>query len=191
MATVESVLFTVERSGGEVTIDDGGLLVFESADARFAAPDAVDAVVTVSVNGNRLEVGAIAIGGQLFLTDPVSGAWQDATGTIEFDPAKIFDPDVGIAAILADGFTDVVLVDDADERLHLSATVLADDVTTLTSGLVTEQAAADVWIDPVTMLVDEIRFDTPVDTGIASWSVRLTDYGTDVSIVEPETGDGG
>ncbi len=191
MAEVQTVLFTVERSGGEVTIDDGGLLVFESADARYAAPDSVDAVVTVSVGGNRLEVGAIAIAGRLWLTDPISGAWQDATGTVDFDPAKIFDPTTGIATILADGLTDVVLVDDGDARLHLSATVLADDVTTLTSGLVTEEADADVWIDPVTLLVDEILFDTPVDTGIASWSVRLSDYGADVKVVEPDTGDGG
>ena len=190
MAAIETVHFSVERSGAEVSIDEAGLLVFSAAEGRFAAPHSADAVVTVTLGGSALEIGAVAIAGELWLTNPISGAWEDAAGTVDFDPSTIFDPDTGIAAILAEGFTEVTLVDDDPRRLHLAATVAAADVTTLTSGLVTEQATADVWIDPATMLVDEIRFDTPVAAGVATWSVLLSNYGAEVSIVQPDTGDG-
>lgn len=189
MAAIESVSFEVTKTGADVTIDDAGLVAFESADARFSAPSSADAVVEVLLLGNRVELGAIAIDGTLWLTDPLSGAWQDATGTIDFDPAKIFSTDTGVAKILESGLTDSVLDSaepDGDGLLHLSGVVAADDVDTLTSGLVSEEARAEVAIDAETSLVQTISFDTPLDDGIATWLVELSDYDADVEIVPPD-----
>ena len=189
MAAIESVAFTVSRSGAEVSIDEAGLVVFESADARFAAPTSADAVVAVLLLGNRIELGAVAIDGTLYLTDPLTGAWQDATGTIAFDPAKIFSPTEGVASVLGDGLTGAVLesdVADATGLLYLSGVVNAADVDTLTSGLVSQEATARFAIDADTSLVDRIDFDTPIDDGVATWLVELADYGADVTIVAPD-----
>ncbi|MEZ5230416.1 MAG: LppX_LprAFG lipoprotein, partial [Acidimicrobiales bacterium] len=169
------------------------LVVFESASGRFAAPRSADAVVAVDLMGNRVELGAVALDGVLYLTDPLTGAWQDATGTIDFDPATIFSVDEGIAAVLASGMADTSLrtaEPDDDGLLHLTGTVSPDDVATLTSGLVSEPATAEVSIDAATSLVRTITFDTPLDNGVASWLVELSDYGADVTIEPPDLGDG-
>ena len=47
MGTVDTVAFTIERSGAPVHIDTNGLLVFNKAVGRFAAPTSADALVTV------------------------------------------------------------------------------------------------------------------------------------------------
>ncbi len=189
MAAIDSVHFQVERSGAEVFIDDAGLVVFEQADGRFATPASADAVVSVLLLGTTIELGAVAIDGQLYLTDPLSGVWQDATGTIAFDPAKIFSADAGIAEVLASGMPTATLQSkspDADGLLRLEGVVDAADVDTLTSGLVSEEASATVSIDAETFLVRSITFDTPIDDSVATWSVELSDYGATVDIVAPD-----
>lgn len=201
MADIESVAFTVTRSGAEVSIDEAGLVVFESADARFAAPAATDAVVSVTLLGNIVELGAVSIDGTLWLTDPLTGGWQDVTGTIAFDPSKIFSPTEGVSHILATELTEVSLASsepDADGLLLLEGIVPATDVDTLTSGLVSAEAEADVLIDADTFLVERITFDTPLDDAAddassdpdntASWLVELSDYNADVMIEAPELG---
>ncbi len=193
MASVESLHFVVRRTGTPVSIDPEGLLVFEEADGRYAAPGSADAVVEVTVLGNRLQVGAVAIDDQLWLTDPITGDWNDATGTIDFDPAGIFRPDTGIAAVLDGGLEGAVLASpepDADGRYQIDATVTADEVSTLTSGLVSLEADATIWIDAETDQVTEILFDTALDDGIATWNVLLSDYGSDVVIEPPDTAGG-
>lgn len=196
MAEIESVAFTVTRDGAEVAIDEAGLVVFESADARFAAPASTEAVVSVTLLGNLVELGAVSIDGTLWLTDPLTGDWQDATGTIAFDPSKIFSPSQGISHILATELTNVSLASndpDADGLLLLQGTVPAIDVDTLTSGLVSAEAQADVLIDADTFVVRRIMFDTPLDedageASIASWLVELSDYNADVTIEAPDLG---
>ncbi len=189
MAAIETVRFSVARSGAEVTIDEAGLVVFDEADGRFAAPASADAVVTVLLLGNRVELGAVAIDGTLYLTDPLTNEWQDVTGTIAFDPAKIFSTSEGIANVLDSGMSTATLTSatpDGDGLLHLEGTVEAADVATLTSGLVSEAATAEIAIDATTSLVETITFDTPIGEETATWLVELSDYGADVEITVPD-----
>lgn len=191
MAAVDTVAFAIERTGGEVFLDDAGAIRFDGAEGRFAAPAAAEAVLDVEALGFATQVGAVAIDGETWLTNPVSGAWEPAPEGLGFDPATLFDPEVGFAALLADGLTDAVLVDpepDDRGRYQVRGTAAAERVATLTGGLVDEPTTIDLWIDAATGRVHEARFDGPAAEGTSAWRLTLADFGADVTITEPDLG---
>ncbi len=191
MADVDTLLFTIELEGADVFIDDGGLIQFQRAEGRYAAPGSADAVVSVVALGLATEVGAVAIDGDVWITNPLTGAWEPAPESLTFDPATIFDAEVGLSALIADGLTNAVLESpepDADGRLHITADVEPARVSTLTSGLVDDVDRVDLWIDQATGHLMEVAFDVGADEGGTSWRLLLTDYGTPVTVNEPELG---
>lgn len=191
MAAVDTVAFTIERTGADVSIDEAGAIRFDAAEGRFAAPAAAEAVLDVEALGFATQVGAVAIDGETWLTNPVSGDWELAPEDLGFDPATLFDPEVGFAALLADGLADPVLVDpepDAQGRYQVRGTAAAERVATLTGGLADEATEIELWIDAGTGRVQEARFESDTAEGPATWHLTLTDYGADVTITEPDVG---
>ena len=187
MAGVETAGFSIEHTGAEVFIDDARRIRFDGAKGRYAAPAKADAVVKVNAMGIATEVGAIAIDGRTWITNPVTGKWQDAPGGLSFDPTILFDPETGWRSLLSEGLQDPVLVagDGDDKRHHVRSTVAADRVSILTGGLVDEPSVLDLWIDPDTDLVSEAGFDVDTDAGPTSWRLHLRNYGDDVTITAP------
>lgn len=185
MAAVEGVTFTIERTGAEVFIDDGENLVFVSADGRFGAPSSADAVVTVELGSATLQVGAVAIDGTIWLTDPVSGGWEEASESLTFDPATLFDPEIGWRALLADDLTDVELVSTEGDTAVITGIAAAERVDVLTGGIVDESAPVELTIDTATDLISSVEFDVDTGDGIAEWRVELDDYGARVDVTAP------
>lgn len=190
MAAVDSVRFELTRSGAEAHLDDGETITFNSADGRFAAPDSADAVVEVAIAGFTTEVGAVAVDGEIWLTNPVTGAWEAAPEELTFNPATLFDPEVGWRALLANGLSDVELVETSADRHRITGTAAAERVDVLTGGLVEAAAPIEVVIDTDTGLLDEVSFDVEVADGTTMWQVVLVDYGTEVMVTVPPL-DGG
>lgn len=192
MAAVESLHFSITRSGASVALDPAGLLMFESAEGRYGAPSSADALITVTALGNRLEVGAIAIDGRLWVTEPLTGRWDEATDLITFDPAALFGAEQGLPAVLRDGLSDTEVVHpvDARGRIQLRGLVGADEVASLVNGMAATEAIVDFWIDAETARVHELRFETGAGDAIASWVIQLDDFDGEVTITPPELGTG-
>ena len=191
MADVDTVLFTIELEGAEVFIDSSGSVGFRTAEGRYAAPSSADAVVGVDAFGLATEVGAIAIDGEVWITNPLTGAWEPAPEAFTFDPAQLFDAEVGFSALLADGLSNAVLVSpdpDQDQRYHITADVDPDRVAALTGGLVDDVDNVDLWVDATSGHLTEVTFDVGITAGGTSWLLLLTDYGSPVTIVEPDLG---
>lgn len=189
MAEVGTAHFTISRSGAEVFIDDGGQFRFDRADGRYARPSSADAVITVNARGFTAEVGAVAIDGNVSLTNPLTGAWEPAPAEFSFNPATLFAPDTGWQSLLAGGLTDAQLVDDDDDdRHHIRATIGAERVAVLTGGLVEEASTVELWIDRDDTRVGELVFDVNVAGATSTWRLTLDDYGADVSITQPSLG---
>lgn len=192
MDEVETASFALERSGAEVFLDDDGSIRFDSAQGRYAAPSSADAVLDVEAMGFATQVGAIVIDGESWITNPVTGRWEPAPPNLTFDPATLFDAEVGFPSLLARGLTGAELVAPAPDdqgRRHVRGTIGADRVATLTGGLVRTETEVDLWIDPDTGLVREVRFDAPAaGGGTSTWRMLLDDYGREVTIAPPEIG---
>lgn len=191
MGEIEAVRFTITRGGATVSIDQAGTLVFDSADGRYGSPGAADAIVTVDFNDIKLRVGAIAIDGTTYVTNPISGRWEAVPDAYEFDPAALFDPDVGWRPLLASGYTDVELIG-LEERgdltvYHLTGTAAEDRVESITAGLVSNQdVELELWIDATTAEVREVTFSATSTNGESFWTLTFTDYGDDITIEPPD-----
>jgi lipoprotein LprG len=191
MASVETAEFTIEQSGAEVHIDEAGLIRFREATGRYAAPASADALLKVAAMGLDTEVGAVAVDGLTWISNPLTGRWESAPEGFSFDPSVLFDPETGWSALLAEGLENPTIVADGGERHHLRGVVDAERVASLTGGLVDEPSEIDLWIDPDTYRVDEVSFDVETDAGMTSWRLVLTGYDTDIVISEPAVGTDG
>ncbi|MDH3500248.1 MAG: LppX_LprAFG lipoprotein [Acidimicrobiia bacterium] len=190
MTAVDTVYFTLERGGAPVYIDSLDTIAFESAEGRYAAPGRAEAVVQVSLVGLNTQIGAVAIDGVTWITNPITGDYEPAPAGYEFDPATLFDPAVGLPLLLdgeLGGATLIGLEDrDGEMRYHVRGTAPAERVEVITARLVRGQdVELDLWLDPVGGEVAEAAFSTEFNAGVTTWRLTFFDYGAEVEITEP------
>lgn len=191
MGSVDTVQFTIERGGEPVYIDAQGFLEFVSATGRYAAPGAAEALVKVSAVGLTTEVGAVVVEGDTWLTNPITGAWEPTPPGYTFDPATLFDPDVGFRALLQDGIPTVEEVGeevvDEETLRHVRFTASGERVEVVTAGLVRDQdVTVDAWINIGTGELRRATFPTSIGQDPTTWDLRLFDYGADIVITPPD-----
>lgn len=191
MGTVETVRFEIERGGEPIYIDNTATLEFKDALGRFVAPQKADAVVKVGISGLNVQIGAIAIDGTIWLSNPISGEWEQAPSQYAFDPTTLFSPEVGWRPLLDGELENAVLVGleerDEEPRYHVTGSAPAIRIETITAGLVSGQDVdVDLWLDPDTGHVLEVTFATETSAGVSTWELRFFDYGDDLEIVPPE-----
>jgi lipoprotein LprG len=168
------------------SIDAADAISLNSVIGRFNVPESADAVVEVEVAGAlTTELGAVAIGGDVWLSDPITGELQPLPPGIDLDPSNFFDPSGGWQPLLED-LADVELVGTEDGLYHLTGTASAERVEVITAGLVDgADVVVDLWIDPVTGLVGRVEFTTDLGDGDAHWVLTLSDYGETFEIEPP------
>ncbi len=192
MGSVNYVRFKIERSGAPVYIDSLDTLNFSSAEGQFAAPSSANAVVTLQVGNLNANIGAIAINGKTWLTNPISGKWEDAPEGYDFNPATLFDPELGWRPLLADGLSDVVWIGEEsrnnEPRYHIRATADEDRVAVILAGLIKKQPVElDMWIEPSTGYVREAELSTVFEGQTSDWSIEFSEFEQPVEISPPDT----
>ncbi|MEM9468230.1 MAG: LppX_LprAFG lipoprotein, partial [Actinomycetota bacterium] len=187
MAAVESVRFDVERSGDPVYIDTVESIELDAVIGRFAAPADADAIVTVTIDGSLVtELGAVALGTDIWLSNPITGDFEPLPPSYDIDPSRFFDPTGGWQPLL-DGLTDRELLDDGAAYVVRGVAPEAE-LRRVTAGLVrADDVVVDLWLDPHTALVQRIEFSvTGARYGTSDWRIDLSDYGAPFTIVAPE-----
>lgn len=193
MGTIDYVTFRIERGGAPVYIDPLETLNFKLAEGQFAAPSSADAVVTLEVGNLNAQIGAIAIAGQTWLTNPITGEWEEAPEGYAFDPATLFDPDLGWRPLLAEGLSDVEWIGEEEHngepRYHIRAAADEDRVALILAGLIKKQPVdLDMWIDPETGYVREAELSTVYEGQTSDWFIEFSKFGEPVEITPPDTG---
>ncbi len=92
--------FLIERSGSPAFIDENQTLAFRRAEGDFQAPDRASATVRVIGPGIVAEVDIISVAENQWETNVLSGEWQALPPNWGFNPASLFDRDIGIQSIL-------------------------------------------------------------------------------------------
>lgn len=183
--------FELARSGAPVYIDTSGVLAYETASGRYSAPRSADALITVTAVGITTEVGAIAVDGVTWLTNPVSGEWELLPESLQFDPTVLFDPEQGWRPLLTTDMSDVAFVDDptlADGVVRIRGTAAADRLEVITAGLVTDQATEiDLWIDTDRRVI-RAEFSSELDGEVSDWVMTFSDFGQSFVIEPPDVG---
>lgn len=191
MGEVESVTFFLERTGIPVYIDEANTIEFTEAEGRFLAPESTDALLTVRAFGIPARVGAVQIEGDTWITNPITGNWEDAPADFTFDVAALFDRTQGWSALLDGGLTNVNFVAeeevDGEVLAHFRVTAPADRIEQITAGMVSGQAVdGDLWILRSSGEIRELAFDTDMTDGVTSWRLVMTEYGSEVEIAVPD-----
>ncbi len=185
MSAVETLAFELTRSGAPITVAN---LQFDAAEGQYAAPDSAQAVLKVKAAGISVEVATIAIGERVWITNPLSQQWEEFPAGTGFNPAIIFDPEIGWQPLLGADLSDVEL---ADERASggeyvITGTVAPGRVEVLTARLVRDQPVeVELLIDPETARVTRVAFDTEGEDGVSEWLLELSEFGEQVSIEPP------
>ena len=191
MSEVTSVRFAVTRSGAPVYIDPVESLALDRVTGRFRAPSDADALVTVTVGGElTTELAAVALGSEIWLSNPITGVFEPLPPSYNIDPSKFFDPTGGWQPLLV-GLTERTLVADEGDQYHVRGTAPAADLRRVTAGLVrAEGIVIDLWIDSTAALVDRIEFSVEDRHGVSDWALELSDYGQPFDIALPVEEDG-
>jgi hypothetical protein len=100
MQALSGFHFLIERSGSPAFIDANRSLAFRRAEGDFQPPDRASATVRVVGPGIVAEVGIISVAENQWETNVLSGEWQALPPNWGFNPASLFDREIGIQSIL-------------------------------------------------------------------------------------------
>lgn len=96
MAQLSSFHFTLDLLNGTMPLAGG--LAATSVDGSVVAPDRLLVTVKARAANMAVELRAIGIGARQYMTNPLTGQWQDATGSLLLP--SLLDPTSGLPAIL-------------------------------------------------------------------------------------------
>jgi hypothetical protein len=185
MRSLESAHFEMSRAGAPITIER---LVFDRAVGRYAAPSSAEAILQMRAGDLVTELGTISIGDRTWITDPVFGRWHEYEPGTGFNPAVLFDPVEGWAALLAD-LTAVTVLEQGGPAHHLNATVPAARIGAVTAGLAAPQEVSlDLWLEAATLRIVRLEFSTDGDQGRSDWLITMSDFDAPVEILPPVAG---
>ena len=179
-----SVRFEIGVEGVPVSFDDEGTLTASSAEGQYAAPDSFQALVDVSAFGLTAQLGAISIGPDRWVSDPVTGQFELLPIDIGFDPRLLFDDTTGVGETVRG--LDAELIG-YDGTYHIRGTVEGPTVKVLTAGLVPEgDLDVDFFIDGDTLNITTLQFNTEDGDGVSAWSITFSEFDEPVTIEPPE-----
>ncbi|MBT8247518.1 MAG: LppX_LprAFG lipoprotein [Acidimicrobiia bacterium] len=187
MQAVETLRYEISLSGAPITLLGVEL---RSAAGQYAAPESSQALLEAAIGGLTIELATIAIGETSWLTNPLTGAWDEYTGSRAFNPAIIFDPELGWKPLLTTDLTDASYTVEGDSYI-VTGTAAGARVEVLTAGLV-ESQPVDIRfeINRDSFHVTRMDFATSGDAGVTDWLLELSEFDEPVSINPPEV-DGG
>lgn len=182
MLALHSAHFVIARDGAPAYVDDTQTFIFRRAEGDFVAPDSARATVRIIGPALVAEVSVVAIGDQYWETNPLSGEWVNYSG-FGYNPAGLFAPDSGLAALMQNDLTDVqwVGVEELEDwpgesLFHLTAAAPGEPVLAMTANLVGRGPVVfDWWIVPETYHVRRLRVTEP-ETDPADPTVWLIDF---------------
>lgn len=192
MSSLESVQFQIQRSGGPAYIDADGLFNINQATGRYAAPASAAAALDVSGPGININVETVAIGKEQWLTNFLNQQWEKLPAGFGFNPAVLFNKEVGWQPILEENVVDVSPL--REEELNgqsfyvVDVTVEGERVRAVTANAAgsEEPVTLTLWISPDTSYIHQVTFSTPSKGAEPSnWLLNFSAFNEPVTIEPP------
>jgi lipoprotein LprG len=195
MKSLTAFHFIIDRTGGPAYIDANRTLSLGRTEGDFAVPDRAQGQARIIAPGIVASVKFISVSGRYWQTNPLSGKWEEyAPGTF-FNPAILFDREIGLEPILASDLLNLRL--DGLEELKelpgqllyaLSGNMAGQRVAAMSAGLI-GPAEMDIrlWVDPQTFDPARIVIVEPAADGAeaTTWQIDFLDFNKPVDIQPP------
>jgi predicted small lipoprotein YifL len=197
MKSLTGFHFIIDRTGGPAYIDANRTLSLGRTEGDFSAPDRAQGQARIIAPGIVASVKFISVGGRYWQTNPLSGKWEEyAPGTF-FNPATLFDREIGLPPILASDLLNLRLdgVEELKEmpglQLYALTGKLAGERVAAMSGGLIGPAEMDIrlWVDPQTFDLVRIVIVEPAAGGAeaTTWQIDFLDFNKPVDIQPPAT----
>jgi lipoprotein LprG len=189
-ANTESAHFTLEVEG-EAYLDADETIRLRSAEGDILRPDSMEASARIDVSVLVVDISLVAVGGEIYMTNFVSGRWERAPGDFRYDPSILFSDTDGIGPVLTElqdpqlGGTEQI---DGQQTRMITGTVVADTVSEITAGAIQgESIPVTVWIGSEDNLIYRVVLTEPegVREVPATWTLSLSNHNAPVTIEPP------
>jgi lipoprotein LprG len=199
MSDMEGFRFAIDRSGAPAYLDPDETISFRRAEGYYVAPDRAQATVRIITPGLVTEVNVVSVGEIQWQTNIMSTGWQQLPPNWGFNPAVLFDADIGIQSILAADLSDMQVLEsenldgEPDQDLYvISGTLDGGRIFEMSYGLIgPEQLEAKMWIVPESFDLARAVL-TEASSGDADpsvWQVDFSEFGRVVDIKAPVDGE--
>ncbi len=191
--------FAIERDGAPAFLDPQGTISFRRAIGAYVAPDRALATVRVIGPGIITDIDVISVAEIQWQTNVVTNVWEELPPNWGFNPAVLFDDNIGIQAVLLADLTEVQLAEpenlaesEGPDALLYSVTAVAngENVYQMSGFLIgPEQVTLQLWIRPETFELVRIVLWEPEpnsEDGQSIWQVDISNYDELIDIQPPE-----
>lgn len=185
--------FKIDISGAAVYLNRAASLQLRSAEGDFARPDRMGVHLKVIAAVAAAELDMIALGNEQYLTNILTRQWEPLPPEFGFNPAVMFDPQVGLEQLLKAGLDNphwigVEVIDDASVY-HVQGSLDGARLQGLSGGLISRQPiVADLWVDSQSGLPVKAEIVDPGDNPEkpTTWTFTFSSYGKTVNITAPD-----
>lgn len=193
----DSFRMIVDQTGPTYPIDtEFGAVTFRRADARYAAPDTLQASLAVLALGARLDVDVFARGAEQWFRAPLwtGDQWLQATFAPGFNPEILIAQDTGFQAAV-DAARDLTVIGDAQLEngqnvTHIQGRADGSALNGLLVGLIEMQGdvQVDVFIDRETHFPARFVLTEAVEGQDEPrvWTLDILDVNAPVQLDDPE-----
>jgi lipoprotein LprG len=193
MLQAPSFHFKIDLSGTPVMLNQATHLSLRSAEGDFARPNQMGVHLKVLLAVAAAELDMIALGTEQYLTNVLTRQWEVLPPEFGFNPAVMFDPQVGLEQLLKAGLDSAQWIGaetiDGKSLLHLRGSISGERLQGMSSGLISQgPIAVDLWLEPETYLPRKaVIVDTNSDPEKpTTWTMTFSSYGKDVNITAPK-----
>ena len=193
MLQAPSFHFKIDISGKRVVLNQATQLSLRSAEGDFARPDQMGVHLKVLLAIAAAELDMIALGNEQYLTNVLTRQWEVLPPEFGFNPAVMFDPQMGLEQILKGGLDEARLIGtetvDGKSLWHLQGSLSGERLQGMSGGLISQgPIAVDLWLEPETYLPRKaVIVDKDSDPEKpTTWTMTFSSYGKDVNITAPK-----
>lgn len=187
--------FVIDRSGAPAYLNAEQTLVFRRAEGDFAAPDKAWAAVRLIAPGLVTEIKILGLGERYWETNPLSGEWIELPGGTGFNPAVLFDPEMGFQPVLERDLYDLKVEGLAEleetpgvKLIHLSGTLHGDRIFQMSYQMIGPGTlAVQLWVHPDSFDLYRARIESPApgEAEAVIWQLDFWDFGKVVTLEPP------
>lgn len=199
MNSLDGFYFIIDRSGLPAYLDPNETISFRKAEGFYVAPDKAIAEVRVIAPGFVTDVNVISIEDIQWETNLLTNEWTQLPPNWGFNPAVLFDPEIGIQSILVADLQSLTLSgsekleNGTDEILYVIEGKLAGDrIYQMSYELIgPEEMDVKLWIAPDTFELHRALITDPNGPSEEAtvWQVDFKEFGRTVDIEPPVSGD--
>jgi len=196
LAEISGFHFVIDRSGAPAYLDRAETLSFRRAEGDYAAPDRSRATVRIIAPGFVTDVNVISVAAIQWETNVLTGEWEELPPDWGFNPTVLFDPEVGLQAILT---SDLSALEDvtAEEQVNgptpslyaIRGGLMGERLYGISGGLIgSGPVSVTLWIAPESFELHRVLVTEAKENGQEAtvWQVDFADFDQVIEIVPPD-----